>query len=143
LDLRFLQAAEVTAKHKNEAEAMAKASLEAARNKADAARRDAVTNFAFCAQMLTCVNRAARPPHGRPAAAAAVAEALKKKSDRKVELQRLKQQKKQDLARLIRSIDERERELRRSLLVLSGRARVEDDGQLKLLQTRLRELKSE
>ena len=35
---RFFQAAQATARSKSEAEAMAKASLEAARNKADAAR---------------------------------------------------------------------------------------------------------
>ncbi len=45
---RFLQAAEVTAKNKTEAEAMAKASLEAARNKADAARCDVVASVVRC-----------------------------------------------------------------------------------------------
>lgn len=57
-------------------------------------------------------------------------------------MQRLKQLKKQDAARLIQSIDERERELRRSFSVLSGRSRVADDAQLQLLQVRLKELKS-
>ncbi len=88
-----------------------------------------------------CVNRASSAPHGRPAAAAAVAEALKKKSGGKIELQRLKQQRRQDMARLQDRIYERERELRRSFSVLSGRLRVANDEQLQFLQSQLVELK--
>jgi hypothetical protein len=88
------------------------------------------------------VSRLTRAPHGRPAAAAAIVEALKKTTDGKFELQRLKQQKKRDIAKLMESVDERERELRRSILVLSGRVRVADDVQLQLLHARLKELKS-
>jgi hypothetical protein len=87
------------------------------------------------------LRRASSVPHGRPAAAAAVAEALKKKSDGKVELQRLKQQRRQRLARLEESLELRERELRRSFSVLSGRSRVADDELLQLLQAERRELK--
>jgi hypothetical protein len=69
-----------------------------------------------------------------------VAEALKKKSDSKVESQRLKQQRRQEIALLSECIDERERELRRSLRVLSGRERVGDDEQMQRLQLQLKEL---
>ncbi len=68
-------------------------------------------------------------------------EALKKKSDGKVELQRLKQQRRQQLVRLDDSIELREREVRRSFSVLSGRARIADDERLQLLQAERRELK--
>ncbi len=94
-----------------------------------------------CKKIDFCVNRASSAPHGRPAAAAAVAGALKKKSDGKVELQRLKQQRRQDLARLQDRIDDRKRELKRSLSVLSGRLRVANDEQLQFLQSQLVELK--
>jgi hypothetical protein len=86
------------------------------------------------------MSSASSVPHGRPAAAAAVAEALKKKSDIKIELQRLKQQRKQYLAGLHECIDQRERDLKRSFLVLSGRVRVGDDQQLRQLQAQLKEL---
>jgi hypothetical protein len=79
-------------------------------------------------------------PHGRPAAAAAIGEALKKKSDSKIEIQRLKQLRRQDLARLEEKIGERERDLRRSLSVISGRLRVVDDERLQMLQKQLQEL---
>ncbi len=69
-----------------------------------------------------------------------MAEALKKKSDSKVESQRLKQQRRQEIAQLGECIDERERELRRSLRVLSGRERVGDDEQMQRLQLQLKEL---
>ena len=69
-----------------------------------------------------------------------MAEALKKKSDSKVESQRLKQQRRQEIALLSECIDERERELRRSLRVLSGRERVGDDEQMQRLQLQLKEL---
>ena len=69
-----------------------------------------------------------------------MAEALKKKSDSKVESQRLKQQRRQEIAQLSECIDERERELRRSLRVLSGRERVGDDEQMQRLQLQLKEL---
>jgi hypothetical protein len=95
--------------------------------------------FVFSCEL--CVDRASSAPHGRPAAAAVVAEALKKKSDGKVEIQRLKQQRKQRLARLEYDIVDRERELRRSFTVLSGRVRVADDEQLRLLQSQLQQLK--
>jgi hypothetical protein len=94
--------------------------------------------------VFTCevsVDRASSAPHGRPAAAAVVAEALKKKSDGKVEIQRLKQQRKQRLAQLEEGIVDRERELRRSFSVLSGRVRVADDEQLRLLLSQLQQLK--
>jgi hypothetical protein len=64
---------------------------------------------------------------------------LKKKSDSKVKSQRLKQQRRQDIAQLRERIDERERELRRSLQVLSGRKRVRDDEQLQQLHAQMKE----
>lgn len=64
---------------------------------------------------------------------------LKKKSDSKVKSQRLKQQRRQDIAQLRERIDERERELRRSLRVLSGRKRVRDDEQLQQLHAQMKE----
>ena len=64
---------------------------------------------------------------------------LKKKSDSKVKSQRLKQQRRQDIAQLSERIDERERELRRSLQVLSGRKRVRDDEQLQQLNAQMKE----
>jgi hypothetical protein len=45
------------------------------------------------------------------------------------------------LVRLDESIELRERELRRSFSVLSGRARIADDERLQLLQAERRELK--
>lgn len=87
------------------------------------------------------MRRASSAPHGRPAAAAAVAEALKKKSVGKVELHRVKQQRRQDMATLQHKINDRERELRRSVSVLSGRLRAADDEQLQILQSQLVELK--
>jgi hypothetical protein len=98
-------------------------------------------DLATARNLTFALRRAYSVPHGRPAAAAAVAEALKKKSDGKVELQRLKQQRRQQLARLEESIELRERELRRSFSVLSGRARIADDELLQLLQAERRELK--
>ena len=68
-----------------------------------------------------------------------MAEMLKKKSDSKVMSQRLKQQRGQDIAQLSERIDERERELRRSLQVLSGRKRVRDDEQLQQLHAQMKE----